>query len=64
MLPAVSIGKRVKVNLMTCVFPKDTRVSFTQNDMEGFSISNLHQYMLQEKNDASDKFIQLQNAQK
>jgi len=39
----------VKVNLMTCVFPKDTRVSFTQNDMEGFSVSNFHQYMLQGK---------------
>lgn len=39
----------VKVNLMTCLFPKDTRVSFTQNAMEGFSASILHQFMLQGK---------------
>jgi len=34
---------------MTYGFPRDTTVSFTQNSMESFSVSNLHQYMLQEK---------------
>lgn len=48
---------------MTCAFPKDTTVSFTQNAMEGFSQYFAPVHVIGE-NDASDKFIQLQNAQK
>jgi hypothetical protein len=56
-----SIGK---INLMTFVFPKDTRVSFTQNAMESFQRQQFAAVYVTGKNNASDKFIQLQNAQK